>query len=66
MPRKTTDPIGCVPASAAVERALDEARRRVSTLEYLLEITRGVESRMHGEANARGPAAGPAAVGYER
>ena len=49
MPRNTTDPIGCVPSSAAVERALVEARRRVMTLEYLLEVSRGVESRMRGE-----------------
>jgi hypothetical protein len=49
MPRNTTDPIGCVPSSAAVEKALAEARRRVMTLEYLLEICRGIESRMRGE-----------------
>ena len=49
MPRNTTDPIGCVPSSAAVEKALAEARRRVMTLEYLLEVSRGVESRMRGE-----------------
>jgi hypothetical protein len=46
MARNTVDPIGCVPSSAAVEKALDQARRRVSTLEFLLDISRGVEARM--------------------
>jgi len=49
MPKRANDPIGCVPASWAVQQALEEARRRVEALEYLLEIARGMESRLKGE-----------------
>ncbi len=66
MPRKMTDPIGCVPTSTAVEKALEEARRRVTTLEYLLEISRGIECRMKGETTARGLLGGQSVVACER
>jgi hypothetical protein len=46
---RNTDPIGCVPSSRAVEKALAEARRRVLTLEFLLNVAKGVESRLKGE-----------------
>jgi hypothetical protein len=48
MALQTNDPIGCVPATASVMKALEDARRRVSTLEFLLEVSRGVETRMSG------------------
>jgi hypothetical protein len=50
MPTKSTDPVGCVPSSASVQKALEDARRRVSTLEFLLDISQGIECRMRGLA----------------
>jgi hypothetical protein len=38
----------------SVQKALEEARHRVNTLEYLLEISRGVESRTRGETDDGG------------
>jgi len=49
MPRTTSDPIGCVPSSESVRKALEEARRRVITLEFLLTISEGVESRLRDD-----------------
>jgi hypothetical protein len=50
MRARTTDPIGCVPSPRSVREALDEARRRVSTLEFLLIVSEGVEARLRGES----------------
>lgn len=52
MPRKTNDPIGCIPSVESVRRALADARLRVETLEYLLEIAKEVEGRLASQLPA--------------
>lgn len=54
MLHKTTssDPIACVPSVEAVRKALEQARSRVATLEFLLTIAEGVEARLNGTACA--------------
>ena len=48
MPAKR-DLIASIPDAAAVREALDEAKNRVSALEFLLGIAEGVEQRLNGE-----------------
>lgn len=45
---KPKDPISFLPPAEAVREALKEARERVGALEFLLDVTEGVEDRLNG------------------
>jgi hypothetical protein len=47
--RRANDPLQMVPDPIAVREALEDARRRVASLEFLLDVSEGVEKRMHGD-----------------
>lgn len=45
MPR-TTDPVSLIPSADVIRTSLAEARRRVTTLEFLLGVAEGVEATL--------------------